>query len=48
MRRMERGVPVLTFTSLANAGGGFVLFLIMPFTWATLVALRACDRIASR
>jgi hypothetical protein len=36
MRKMERGLPVLTLTSLANAGGGYVLFLMMPFTWAVL------------
>ncbi|MDP3675249.1 MAG: hypothetical protein Q8R44_09145 [Novosphingobium sp.] len=36
MRQMERGVPVATMASLALAGGGLVLFLIMPFTWATL------------
>lgn len=36
MRRMERGTPILSLTSLANAGGGYVLFLLMPFIWATL------------
>jgi len=36
LRRMERGIPVITWTCIANAGGGFVLFLIMPFTWAAL------------
>jgi hypothetical protein len=36
LRKMERGLPVITWTSIANAGGGFVLFLLMPFTWAAL------------
>lgn len=42
LRRMERGLPVITWTCIANNGGGFVLFLIMPFTWAAL-AYRAPD-----
>jgi hypothetical protein len=36
MRLMERGLPVLTWTSIANAGGGFVFFLLQPITWAAL------------
>ncbi|HMP54986.1 MAG TPA: hypothetical protein PKD92_00230 [Novosphingobium sp.] len=36
LRPMERGLPVLTWTSIANTGGGYVLFLMMPFTWAAL------------
>lgn len=36
MRRMERGMPVLTYTSIANNGGGYVFFLLMPITWAAL------------
>lgn len=36
MRRMETGMPVLSWTSIANAGGGYVLFLVQPFTWAML------------
>lgn len=36
MRRMERGMPVLTYTSMANNGGGYVFFLLMPITWAAL------------
>lgn len=36
MRRMERGIPVLTYTSIANNGGGYVFFLLMPITWAAL------------
>ena len=42
LRRMERGIPVITLTSVANAGAGMVLFLIMPFTWAAL-AYRAAS-----
>ncbi|MFW2828709.1 hypothetical protein [Sphingomonas sp. ID0503] len=42
LRFMERGLPVLTLVSVANAGAGVVFFLIMPFTWATL-AYRAPD-----
>jgi len=36
LRRMETGLPVVSWTSMANAGGGYVLFLIQPFTWAAL------------
>ncbi|RJF89407.1 hypothetical protein D3874_22535 [Oleomonas cavernae] len=36
MRRMERGVPLLTYASIANIGGGYVFFLLMPITWAAL------------
>jgi hypothetical protein len=36
LRPMERGLPVLTWTSMANAGGGYVFFMLMPFTWAAL------------
>lgn len=36
IRRMERGVPVLTYASIANIGGGYVFFLLMPITWAAL------------
>jgi len=36
MRRMERGLPVLTYTSIANNGGGYVFFLLMPITWAAM------------
>lgn len=39
MRRMERGLPVLTYTSIANVGGGYVFFLLMPITWA-MIAFR--------
>lgn len=36
MRRMERGLPILTYVSIANTGGGYVFFLLMPITWAAL------------
>lgn len=36
MRRMERGLPTLTYLSVANTGGGYVFFLLMPITWAML------------
>ncbi|MDH1440431.1 hypothetical protein N5O88_09860 [Pseudomonas sp. GD03721] len=36
MRRMESGMPILTYTSIANNGGGYVFFLLMPITWAAL------------
>lgn len=37
MRKMEPpGMPILTFTSIANNGGGYVFFLLMPITWATI------------
>ena len=39
MRRMERGIPVLTYASIANAGGAWVFFLLMPITWA-MIAFR--------
>lgn len=36
MRKMERGMPVLSYTAIALAGGGYVFFLLMPITWAAL------------
>lgn len=36
IRRMERGTPVLTYLSIANVGGAYVFFLLMPITWAML------------
>jgi hypothetical protein len=36
MRKMERGMPILSYTAIANAGGGYVFFLLMPITWAAL------------
>lgn len=36
MRKMERGLPVITYASIANVGGGYVFFLLMPITWAAL------------
>jgi len=39
IRRMERA-PILTFASIANIGGGYVFFLLIPMTWA-VIAFRA-------
>jgi len=36
MRKMERGMPILSYTATANAGGGYVFFLLMPITWAAM------------
>lgn len=36
IRKMERGLPTLTYVSIANSGGGMVFFLLMPITWAML------------
>lgn len=36
LRKMERGLPVITYVSIANVGGGYVFFLLMPITWAML------------
>jgi hypothetical protein len=40
IRKMERGVPVLTYASIANIGGGYVFFLLIPMTWS-VIAFRA-------
>lgn len=36
LRRMEKGLPVITYVSIANVGGAYVFFLLMPITWAML------------
>jgi hypothetical protein len=36
MRKMERGMPILSLTGIAVTGGGYVFFLLMPITWAAL------------
>lgn len=36
MRNMEKGLPVITYVSIANVGGAYVFFLLMPITWAML------------
>lgn len=36
MRKMESGRPVMTYVSIANVGGGYVFFLLMPIFWAAL------------
>ena len=40
IRKMEKGVPLLTYASIANVGGGYVFFLMIPTTWA-VIAFRA-------
>jgi hypothetical protein len=40
IRRMERGFPILTYSSLALNGGGYVFFILIPMTWA-VIAFRA-------
>ena len=40
IRKMERGVPALTYASLVNNGGGWVFFILIPVTW-TAIAFRA-------
>jgi hypothetical protein len=40
IRKMERGMPVLTYASIANIGGGYVFFILIPMTWA-VIAFRA-------
>jgi hypothetical protein len=42
LRKMERGLPVITYVSIANVGGGYVFFLLMPITWA-MIAFRPED-----
>lgn len=40
IRKMERGMPALTYASLVNVGGGWVFFILIPMTWA-VIAFRA-------
>lgn len=40
IRKMERGMPVLTYASLVNVGDGWVFFILIPMTWAVM-AFRA-------
>jgi hypothetical protein len=40
IRKTERKVPVLTYASLVNIGGGWVFFILIPMTWA-VIAFRA-------
>lgn len=40
IRKMERGIPLLTYASLVNCGGGSVVFILIPLTWA-VAAFRA-------
>lgn len=36
IRKMERGMPALTYASLVNVGGGWVFFILIPMTWAAI------------
>jgi hypothetical protein len=36
IRRAERGMPILTYASLVNCGGGYVFFILIPMTWAAM------------
>jgi hypothetical protein len=36
IRRAERGMPILTYASLVNCGGGWVFFILIPMTWAAM------------
>jgi hypothetical protein len=40
IRKSERGMPLLTYASLVNVGGGWVFFILIPMTW-TAIAFRA-------
>lgn len=40
IRKMERGSPILTYASIANIGGGYMFFILIPMTWA-VIAFRA-------
>ena len=40
IRKSERGMPLLTYASLVNVGGGWVFFILIPMTWA-VIAFRA-------
>ena len=39
-QEMEKGAPILTYASIANIGGGYVFFILIPRTWAA-IAFRA-------
>jgi hypothetical protein len=36
VRKMERGFPILTYSSIALNGGGYVFFILIPMTWAVI------------
>lgn len=40
LRKMERGYPFLSYSSIALIGGGSVFFILIPMTWA-VIAFRA-------
>jgi len=33
---MERSYPILTYSSIALVGGGYVFFILIPMTWAVI------------
>jgi hypothetical protein len=36
LRKMERGYPFLTYSSIALIGGGSVFFILIPMTWGVM------------
>jgi hypothetical protein len=36
IRKMEKGYPILTYSSIALNGGGYVFFILIPMTWAVI------------
>lgn len=36
IRKMEGSSPILTYVSIALAGGGYVFFILIPMTWAVI------------
>jgi hypothetical protein len=36
IRKMERSYPILTYSSIALVGGGYVFFILIPMTWAVI------------
>jgi hypothetical protein len=36
IRKMERGWPILTYSSIALQGGGYVFFILIPMTWGVI------------
>lgn len=36
LRKMEKGYPILTYSSIALNGGGYVFFILIPMTWAVI------------
>jgi hypothetical protein len=36
IRKMERSYPILTYSSIALVGGGYVFFILIPMTWGAI------------